>query len=235
MSRPQNKIDIYVVKIPDQPVLPQLVERLGVLDAEEQEQYGRYRVDFKKVEFLVGRLMLKGLIGQHLGRRPEEITFVKNHYGKLYLPDALRPAEPLHFNLTHSGKRIVVAVTTYSEIGVDVEETTKDHLNLMPSVYQEMEIDFVNAQPDMAGKHDAFYMLWTRKEAHMKAVGMGMSLPPNSFHVPLERERAVRDPWEYRTFRTDPEYMISTALQKRAEDELDYELHEITIEGLRSF
>jgi len=230
MSESQ-RITLYAVTVPEN-ALAALLPQVQVLDPEERAMFDRYRVDFKKVEFLTGRLLLKKFLAQHLNCAPAAVRFVKNDYGKLFLtPELERKDAPLHFNLTHSGQMIVVAFTPYAEVGVDVEETTKDHLNLMPSVYQPHEIEWVDGKPT-AEQQRAFYLLWTRKEAYMKARGMGMSIPPLSFTVPLSFERSQLAEWEYMTFAPTEAYMISTCLAKQPDDELSYELHQLSLHDL---
>lgn len=227
-----TEIQMYWVKIPDHVDMVKLASRLDILNEEEQGVYHRYRVDFKKVEFLIGRLLLKNGLAERLQILPQDIYFDKNEYGKLQLVDRYYASVPekVHFNLSHTDKMIVCAFTTRGEVGIDVEYAEKDHLTVMPTVYVPHEIAHVDAQPTLADKHREFYQLWTRKEAYIKAIGTGFSLSPLTFSVPLEPGRAELANWEYYTFQPLPGYMISTALEKRPEEEIVYTIQELTFD-----
>ncbi|MGZ4033089.1 MAG: 4'-phosphopantetheinyl transferase family protein, partial [Tumebacillaceae bacterium] len=165
-----TEIQIYWVKIPESVDMTQLASRLDILNEEEQGVYDRYRVDFKKVEFLIGRLLLKNQLAERLQIDPQTIRFDKNQYGKLLLEDRYYEAAPqkVHFNLSHTDKMIVCAFTTRGEVGIDVEYAEKNHLSVMPSVYVPHEIAHVEAQPTQVDQLREFYLLWTRKEAYIK-------------------------------------------------------------------
>jgi 4'-phosphopantetheinyl transferase len=227
-----KEIQIYWVKIPEVVDMARLASRLDILNEEEQQVYHRYRVDFKKVEFLIGRLLLKNGLADRLQMDSHDIYFDKNEFGKLQLVDRYYASVPqkVHFNLSHTEKMIVCAFTTRGEVGIDVEYAEKDHLTVMPTVYVPHEIAHVEAQQTLADKFRAFYLLWTRKEAYIKAIGTGFSLSPLTFSVPLESGRAEIAPWEYYTFEPLPGYMISSAMEKLPEEEIVYSIHELSFE-----
>lgn len=230
-----NEIQLYVVPVRDGFELDRLDNGLALLDDDELQVYHRYQVDFKKVEFAIGRILLKKQLAHRIGADPRTIRFRKNQYGKLYLLpeyDAGTSSGQVYFNLSHTDKLIVCAMTTLGDIGVDVEHLTRDHLSIMTRVFNEDEIDYVNAQQDDEEKFRAFYMLWTRKEAYMKAKGMGFSLPPLSFSVPLQFGRAIQGEWEYYTCRLLEKYMLSTALHNPTRCDIHYRIQEIDYEQL---
>lgn len=227
-----NEIQLYWVKVPDRVDMKLLDARLDILDEEERAVYQRYRVDFKKVEFLIGRLLLKTQLGVRLSFAPQEIHFEKGQYGKLQLADRYYEKGRVHFNLSHTDKMIVCGFTTRGEVGVDVEYTEKDHLGVMETVYVPHEIAFVNAKQTPEEKLLAFYLLWTRKEAYIKAIGTGFSLSPLTFSVPLEMGRTTQAEWEYYTFQPAQSYMISTAIVKEPDEEIAYNIVELDFHEL---
>ena len=233
-DRELNEIQLYVVPVRDEFDLGKLDQRLDLLDEEELQVYRRYQVDFKKVEFAIGRILLKTQLAQRIGADPRTIHFRKNQYGKLYLPEheADITSEQLFFNLSHTDKLIVCSMTTLSDIGVDVEQLAKDHLTIMSRVFNQAEIDYVNEQQGEEEKLNAFYMVWTRKEAHMKAKGMGFSLPPLSFSVPVRPGRAAQGEWEYYTCRLPGKYMLSTALHNPTGCDIQYRIQEMDYEQI---
>lgn len=201
-----QQTEVYWLLVPEEMTVEDVASRLDFLDAEERAVYDRYRVDFKKIEFLLGRALLKGLLGERLGLRPQEVAFRKNDYGKLFLA---RDEQPFHFNLTHSG-RMIACVISPLQVGVDVEQGDVDHLSVMNSVFTPQEQEHVNQAP-LATRLQAFFRIWTRKEAYVKAVGMGLSIPPDSFSVPIEE--VYQAEWAYYTcFPADP-YVLSLCAQ----------------------
>jgi phosphopantetheinyl transferase len=107
------------------------LQYLYLLDEEEVGVYSRYKVDFKKTEFLVGRVLAKSVLSKYLEIRPEDICFIKNNYGKLYLKEHLRykTGNVIQFNIAHSCNMIVCAVTLDNEIGVDVGKVNSSILD----------------------------------------------------------------------------------------------------------
>ena len=52
-----------------------------------------------------------------------------------------------------------------------------------------------------------------------KAVGMGLSIPPDTFAVPLEQGTRTQEDWEYHSFSPEGEHMLSVAVNKSNKDE----------------
>lgn len=215
-----SDVQIYWMVIPEDAKVRDIEQRLDILTAEERAVYDRYRVDFKKIEFLMGRLMLKNALANQLGLEPSEIVFEKNKYGKLFLiPEVKeRAGRDLFFNLSHGGKMVAMVVTPFSEAGIDVEKVREQHLDLMKTVFMPEEIAHVLTF-EGTDRQREFYQIWTRKEAFVKAVGMGLSIPPDAFSVPLVQGTCTQEDWEYHTFLPEGEHVLSVAVNKSNKDE----------------
>ena len=85
MTMQNTDVQIYWMVVPENAKVRDVEPRLEFLTAEERVVYDRYRVDFKKIEFLMGRLMLKNVLAAALGMEPCDVAFEKNKYGKLFL------------------------------------------------------------------------------------------------------------------------------------------------------
>lgn len=127
---------------------------------------------------LIGRLLLIDVIGKGdhsiLGRL--EYTY----YGRPYiqgLPD---------FNISHSGKHVLLACDPFSRIGIDIEETRPINHEEFRSQMTDNEWTRISTSPDPL---HAFYTYWTQKEAVIKAHGNGLSLPLKSFELQDEQTR----------------------------------------------
>lgn len=207
-------LSVCWVPVPEEAPAAALEHHLPLLDPEERQVYDRYRVDFKKVEFLTGRVLLKTQLAERLHLSPDQIRFVKNDYGKLYLHPDQDPGG-LFFNLSHTAGMIACVVGGLERAGIDVERTDKDAFEVMPKVFRPDEIAWVEAQTSAASRSRAFFLLWTRKEAVMKAEGLGFSLPPLSFGVPTAFERDADDSYHYLSWQWMPSMLCSLAVAKQ--------------------
>jgi 4'-phosphopantetheinyl transferase len=125
---------------------------------------------------------------------------------------------PVSFNVSNSGEIAVYAFTRDCEIGVDVEYRRRvvDIEQIAQRFFAANEVDALLALPEDS-RHDAFFNCWTRKEAYIKAVGDGLSVPLDSFEVTLRpgdparmialnRSEAEAARWTMHAFTPDPEY-----------------------------
>lgn len=148
------------------------------LDQEEAARADRFLVPRIGRRFTVARGTLREILGEALQVPPAQVEFAYGEHGK--------PAVPgLWFNLSHSGDRALVALAD-REVGVDLEElrTNVEFRRLAIRFFSPLEREALEAVPD-EGLPLAFFRLWTRKEAYLKACGKGLALPLASFAVPM--------------------------------------------------
>jgi 4'-phosphopantetheinyl transferase len=128
--------------------------------------------------------VLRDVLGRYLRTNPGEITFAYNAFGK---PD-LGPVfgSRLTFNLSHSAGLALIAIAADSNVGVDLEciRAQCDYAEIARRFFSAVEIDHLHALPSHLYA-EAFFNCWTKKEAYLKARGEGLSIPLNSFSVPL--------------------------------------------------
>lgn len=153
-----------------------------LLSQEERERAARFYFDKDTLRYSVTRALLRSVLAKMLHVTPQEIEFIHNQYGK----PALNQKTNLYFNISHSGNYGLMAITDRTEIGVDVEHFRKEMTaeNIAQRFFSPKEVADFNALPKEQ-KLEGFFNCWTRKEAFIKAVGMGLSLPLNSFDVTL--------------------------------------------------
>lgn len=132
--------------------------------------------------FVVGRARLRSLLGGHLGLDPRALVFVQNAFGKPRLAD--RPF--VHFSLSHSGDRAVLAVSERHEMGIDIERVRPlDHLDLARRYFHPNEVAAIEGVRSTEEQLMAFFRIWTLKEAVVKAIGKGLSIPLDTFEVQI--------------------------------------------------
>jgi 4'-phosphopantetheinyl transferase len=156
---------------------------LSWLSPDENARAARFHFDEHRRAFVLGRGVLRALLGRLLEMPPAQIQFSYGPKGKPGLADS---SFPIRFNVSNSGNLAVYAFTEDCDIGIDVEQ-----LRPIPEIEHIAERFFASAEtselmalpePDRA---QAFFNCWTRKEAYIKAVGDGLSVPLDSFRVTL--------------------------------------------------
>lgn len=152
------------------------------LNREERERAERFRFPVHRERFVRGRGMLRHLLAAYLDADPGTIAFETGEKGKPFLPGS-----PIHFNLSHSEGRAVLAVSRLPSIGIDMEcfDRRVNVDGLSRRCFRESEISGLLELPEEE-KRRAFFWIWTAKEARMKATGEGFSLEPQCIEITFE-------------------------------------------------
>ncbi len=145
----------------------------GLLSGEEKERAGRYVFARDRERFVAGRGMLRKILSSYLGIDAEEVRFSYGPLGKPFLADG---TSGLRFNVSHSNGVGVIAVTTGTDVGVDIEfvDQSFEVFSVAESVFSSAEVLRLEALP-ATSRAAAFFTGWTRKEACLKAIGDGLS------------------------------------------------------------
>jgi 4'-phosphopantetheinyl transferase len=152
------------------------------LAPDERTRAERFRFENLQHSFVVTRGALRVLLGRYLHVPPAKIQI---EYGSKGKPSLAEP-ELATFNVSHSGGLAVFAFAAGCEIGVDVEEIRPpaDMLDIAQRFFCPAETAELISLP--ANQRElAFFNCWTRKEAYIKALGEGLSLPLDGFQVTL--------------------------------------------------
>lgn len=135
--------------------------------------------------FGAARAGLRTLLGRHLDRDPQSLAFATNEFGK----PQLASDGQVHFNLSHCEERAVLAVSN-AEVGIDLERDRPiEHVDLARRYFHPHEVAAITASRDEAEQRRAFFLVWTLKEAIVKALGTGLSTPLDSFEVTVEASK----------------------------------------------
>jgi 4'-phosphopantetheinyl transferase len=142
----------------------------GLLSQDERERATQFRFEHLRKSFVRAHGVLRMLLGRYLEVPPEKVVF---RYGPKGKP---RVNGSVHFNLSHSGELALVAVAD-CEVGVDVEKirAMDDLGSVARRFFRPEEASRLLALP-LDRQAEAFFACWTRKEAHIKALGDGMSI-----------------------------------------------------------
>lgn len=139
-----------------------------LLDPSEHERAARFRFDVDRERFIIAHGVLRTLLGERLAEDPARIIFSRGPYGKPYLQGS-----ELRFNLSDTKDAMLVGITKRGEIGVDIESMQRrvDHLAVSEHYFTPEEIESIAVAPDSKRR---FLEFWTRKEAVLKASGVGI-------------------------------------------------------------
>lgn len=145
------------------------------LSAAERHRAGRFRFERHRRRFIVARGRLRQLLAARLGLQPEE---VKLAYGKNGKPQLLNP--DLYFSVSHSDNVALFAFSRASEIGVDVEaiRPIREADTIAAQFFSPLERLVCEREKPLG-----FLRCWTRKEALVKAIGEGLSIPLERFDI----------------------------------------------------
>jgi 4'-phosphopantetheinyl transferase len=142
----------------------------SLLNKQERERISRFRQPQDQLRHAISRGALRSILGDLLQCRPSEVHIAAGPNGKPEIP-----ASPLHFNCSHSGGQVFVAVSQGLQVGVDVERMDRRVAleGVMGELGSASEIAAFLAIEETARPH-AFFSWWTRKEAYMKGLGYGL-------------------------------------------------------------
>jgi 4'-phosphopantetheinyl transferase len=172
-----------------------------LLGQAERTRAARFHFPRDRRQFVVAHGLVRGLLAHYAGTTPMQLRFAQGRAGK---PALLQPVEmpPLEFNLSHSGDLVLVAVAPGAPVGVDVERWSEDveFADLIERFFSPSECrEFrsLGVEETCSG----FFACWSRKEAYIKATGLGVSEGLDYFDVPV----AATTPPSLLADRRDPE------------------------------
>ena len=158
------------------------------LSQDETERAARLHFDKDRRSFIICRGLLRSILAGYLGLKPAEIRFEYGPQGKPSLQN-----RAMCFSVSHSEDRVLYAFCKNCELGVDLEyvRDLPDAEILAQRFFAPSEyIEFRGTTS--AFRTRAFFCCWTRKEAYIKATGRGLSLPLDSFQVPILPEQPAQ-------------------------------------------
>lgn len=155
----------------------------GLVSKNRQKKIDFFRFDKDKKLSCGAYLLLKKLLNEENISHP---IFKTEKYGKAYISNY----ENIYFNLSHSGKIVLCAISDM-EVGVDVEYIDPAiDLNIAKHYFYNSEYEnIMNAK----NKSDEFFKYWVLKESYMKYTGLGMNLKLNSFEILIDNEIKLKN------------------------------------------
>jgi 4'-phosphopantetheinyl transferase len=136
---------------------------------DEKSRADRFHFETDRKTYVLSHSLLRLILGKRIKKHPLEISFSRDHNNKPVLR-----GNPVCFNLTHTREAFALAVSDNFYVGIDLETINPgiDIYSIINSFFSERERKLIlNSKTDAC---DSFFLLWTRKEALLKAVGSGL-------------------------------------------------------------
>jgi 4'-phosphopantetheinyl transferase len=188
-----------------------LRELEALLAPDECERAGRFRLERDRERFIACRGTLREILGVSAG-----LPFAYNRFGKPRLA-----ASDIRFNVSHAHGMAMIAMTRGRELGCDLEWIDPAFVddNIPEQFFSPYEVASLRALPAENQCH-AFFRCWTRKEAYIKACGMGVSLALDSFDVTLAPDQPPvllrgADGWTLYNIDAPAGYMAALVLENQ--------------------
>jgi 4'-phosphopantetheinyl transferase len=214
ISSMNNYVDLWIISLPIDTNM--FINLKKSLNHQELSYTDSFKSQILKNNAIASRGGLRAILAKYLDLEPNLISIEKNSFGKPYVPNS-----NIRFNVSHSGKYILVAVATDINMGVDIERISDDfdYSEIIDSYFNDNERLCINSESTDGRK--AFYRAWTRKEACLKSIGAGLSLDLKDIEVSCAETdtpqvisfKGFHEHWELYEIDIDPQYMVSLALE----------------------
>ncbi len=176
--------DVAVWRVPlDATRAPDARAVAGLSEA-ERTRAGLFVTEALRNRWLGAHVALRAILADALGVAPSTIGYGVADAGKPFV--AVPERHDIEFNLSDSGDVALVAVSRCGPVGVDVEQwhPHRDRLPLADAFFAEEEREALRILPPDE-RHAAFYRVWARKEAFIKATGLGLAFGLSRFAVSI--------------------------------------------------
>ncbi len=150
--------------------IDRICPQFDYLDDQEQERFCRLS-PAQGERFLRSRTFLRRVLGRYLQIQPRSVPISHTPNGKPILED-----NSLHFNLSHSGNLIVVAINDRDPVGIDLEQIKpRSFLNLVDRYFAQLEQKWFHNLTDRQHLSLLFYRAWVIKEAYSKLLDIPLT------------------------------------------------------------
>lgn len=202
---------------------PALREMRALLQPAELERVDKAYSEQVRLRFLAARAMQRTVLAHYApGVDPASLRFVTGVHGKPELAPEFA-ALGLHFNVTHTGGLVGIAVSRQRDVGCDAENLRErtTALKLARRYFTAEEARNLEALP-LTEQPARFYSLWTLKESWMKATGRGIAAGLDNAAFSLDEKHRVvglsfaaddASDWRFWQFAPTREHVLALALR----------------------
>lgn len=172
------ELQLYWVNLSSEQSIP-IEHYYKILTLKEKNRAERFSFEKDRNDWVKSRAMLRAVLVRNSGFSNDQIEFVSGKNGKPFIK-----GDPVYFNLSHCQGRALIGISFDSHIGVDAEaiKPIKDLEKITKSFFSDKESKYILKSNN---ELNAFYEVWTKKEAFLKATGLGIGYPMSNFEVPV--------------------------------------------------
>ena len=196
----------------------------SILSVDEVVRANSYLQEKDKNRFILSRGILRLILSKYFSEHAESIRFAVGENKK---PFVQSHSVSLHYNIAHAGDWVLIAVSN-SPVGIDIEHINSsfDFIEILPLCFSNDEVNFIQSR-------ESFYLLWTRKEALVKATGKGidndMPFVPcmdGMYEVSSEKIGSDKD-WAVVSFEMGEQYVSSVVYDPVVQELFFFETYHI--------
>jgi 4'-phosphopantetheinyl transferase len=160
-------VEIYYARTED--LIYELPGLGDFIDKNERLRAEKFYFEKDKNTYIACHSLLRMLILNKLDTDPSKINIIFDRNNKPWLKENL-----LYFNLSHTRDAFAFAISDHVRIGIDLENINRniDFRTIIKTFFSNGEEEYI--LKNQAKSRDRFFLLWTRKEALLKAIGTGI-------------------------------------------------------------
>lgn len=203
-----------------------------LLSMEELRKANSFQFEKDRNKYIIGKGLTRTLLSRfYLNTDARQVDFCYGKNGKPFLKEEINPNRVV-FNVSHSHELVTIAVSVDKILGIDVEYLR--HIDDLEAIvfrfFSEIEKNWFGKIPKEKTL-DAFYFMWTRKEAYTKSLGMGLgenlvtSVITNghlSGKDSIIEEKTIVSEWIFFSYRIQNQYQLSIAVKGKKGSFDDY-------------
>lgn len=166
---------LYFIEISEEIGFDKYEQYLKLLLPEKKALVHRFKFEIDKKLSLISDVFVRYIVCKVLDVNNSDIILKKNSFGKPFLegfPD-------FQFNISHTRNAIVIGFSE-KPIGIDIEKITVADLLVAERFFNENELKYILSGQQ---RNKLFYEVWTKKEAYIKWLGKGLSIPLETFDI----------------------------------------------------
>ncbi|NKL98304.1 4'-phosphopantetheinyl transferase family protein [Rhizobium leguminosarum] len=186
------------------------------LSPDERERAATYLFDRDRASFVAGRYLLRRLLSMETGTPPAKLLLSPDNHGKLRLEGHERP----QFSLANADGLVAAAVASGCDhLGIDCERADTEIEAAAVDSYCSADERRWLAELPASERGRAAVALWTLKESHLKALGVGLREDPRNVAfswkdcIPVMVDGSDRDRrWHHRLVESSSQHVVALAV-----------------------
>lgn len=189
-SHPPNEVHVWCIELDCEPAVFSAFE--AVLSPQERQRAERFAFDELRRRWTAAHGALRMILADYAEAAPQDIAFEAGPQGK---PRLAANSSSIDFSLSHTGPLAFVAIASAC-VGIDAEVVRPEiaYQELSRHFFAPAEVEEIEALAE-AQRVDAFFACWTRKEAFVKALGIGLFMALDRFQVTVRPDAPARLVW----------------------------------------